>query len=384
MIEIMLGAAASNDDDKVFFVTIPNASFLNGGSTVVFDIYPENHIPSYQYYWEIVGDLDPELVNGETSGTMSFSSDGSARLEIETLTDEFVDGDKTIQLVFKLRAESTSELSRSDEVTISYSTHPIGQHLQVAAESRTWVVPDDVTEISVVAIGAGQGSNGVFYGRGGNGGDLRWRNKLPVVPGETLELVVGRGGTNNADIGVRKGGDTLIKRNGTVLLKAAGGGSIGSTQYSSVVGGGNGGKGALGGDEVGPGGGGGAGGYSGDGGDGGNRLIDAKPGEGGAGGGGAYYLTGGSSPSHHSTSGGGVGVYGQSDDGVAGTRDDPNLGGGGGSGGTTGTWIGGGIYGSGGRGQSSNNSFGKVNGSNGALYLVWGPGRLFPNERIVL
>lgn len=383
MLEVMLGAAGGSGK-SAFFVMLPNTTFINGGSSVEYTIYPENHIVGYEYHWELDGELSSDLVNGTTSGSITFTKDSPETLTFQTLEDEFADGDKELYLVFKINPGSSTEISRSDRVMVSYSSHPIGDHLQVAGEAREWTVPEDVTEISAVCIGAGQGSDGVSYGRGGDGGDLRWRNKFPVTPGETLLLIVGRGGMNSVDIGTRKGNDTVIKRGESVILKAAGGGSVGSSQLSENVGGGDGGSGGLGGSDKGPGGGGGAGGYSGDGGDGGNRNIEAKPGEGGAGGGGAYYLTAGDFPSHHATSGGGVGVYGQGTDGTAGVKDDPLKGGGGGSGGIDGNWISGGLYGSGGRGQSSNNNFGKVNGSNGAIYLVWGPARLFPNERIVL
>jgi hypothetical protein len=52
-----------------------------------------------------------------------------------------------------------------------------------------------------------------------------------------------------------------------------------------------------------------------------------------------------------------------------------------GSGGTDGSWTQAGLYGGGAKGRSTNNSFGAVNGGNGAVRLIWGVGRRYPNVR---
>lgn len=381
MLEAMLGAAG-NGAERVYFTVIPNATFFNEGSAIEFTIYPDNHIEGYEYAWSLAGSIQEEHIDGPVSGTVTFTGNDPVVVTVQTLSDEFKETDETVVLQMHPNVNSSVVVGESTLVNVVYSSRPTGSHLQVATEVRDWIVPEDVTEISVVCIGAGQGADATSRGRGGSGGDLRWRNKIPVFPGETLTLEVGLGGANSTDLGERQGGSTSIKRGDSVLLRAGGGGSADSTRLSETVGGGNGGRGALGGEE-GPGGGGGAGGYTGNGGVGGNRLVDSQPGEGGAAGGGSYYNTE-SNNSHHATPGGGVGIYGQGNNGVAGTRGDPLKGGGGGSGGETGTWTITGIYGGGARGQSSNVNFGAVTGGNGAIHIVWGPARLFPNTRIVL
>ncbi len=379
MLETLLGAAG-NSAPGVSFTVTANASSFNAGNPVEFTIVPENPILGYEYSWSVAGSLPPELVDGPTSGTFSFSDDTPAIVEITTLADEFKDTDETLVLNVHPSASSSTVVASSNPVDIVYSTHPEGNHLQVAAEIRQWTVPPEVTKISAVCVGAGQGADGTPRGKGGNGGDLRWRNDIPVVPGETLTIEVGKGGTNSTDLATRQGGSSFLKRGDSILLAAGGGGTTDSSDLTDTIGGGDGGIGAEGG-ENGPGGGGGAGGYSGNGGNGGNAVLDATGGEGGAGGGGSYYLTE-SNNSHHATPGGGVGLYGQGPSGAAGVRGDTaNAGGKGGSGGADGTWITAGLYGSGARGVSSNNFFGAVNGANGAVRIIWGPGRDFPNNR---
>lgn len=72
-----------------------------------------------------------------------------------------------------------------------------GQIEFITPGSHIFTVPDGVTEVSVLIISAGQqgraqASESVNAGRGGC---LRWRNKLEVNAGETYQITVGNGGT---------------------------------------------------------------------------------------------------------------------------------------------------------------------------------------------
>lgn len=374
MIEILLATGGSKG--SATFTIVPNSTFINGGDQVEFSIYPEGSMDGYDYYWALEGG-DLSIVDSPTSGFVSFIGDGAETILVESINDEFLDGNKEIRLVIKSDATTTDYLDVSPDVAFVYTKHPMDRRPFVDPGVHEWVVPTGVEYVNVVCVGAGQGSDGVPRGEGGTGGDLRWRNTVQVVEGETLIVEVGAGGVNNTSGSVRRGGNSSLKRGESVLLRAAGGGNFGNTSLSTEnVGGGIGGLGAKGG-EHGPGGGGGAAGYSGDGGDGGNLINSANAGEGGGAGGGAHYYTE-MNDSHHATPGGGVGIFGQGPNGGAGTKDDPQLGGGGGSNGVTGTWFVEGNYGGGGRGQSSNNNFGAVNGAPGAVHIIWGPGREFP------
>jgi|LakMenEpi03Aug12_release.lakeMendotaPanAssembly.Ray.scaffolds.fasta_scaffold00352_10 sugar lactone lactonase YvrE len=60
----------------------------------------------------------------------------------------------------------------------------------------TFVVPENVTEISAVVVGGGGGGTGgpVSNYNAGSGGGLGWRNRLQVIPKTTINVVVGAGG----------------------------------------------------------------------------------------------------------------------------------------------------------------------------------------------
>lgn len=60
-----------------------------------------------------------------------------------------------------------------------------------------WTVPDNVFNISVVVVsagGRGKVQANVGAAEGGTGGFNRWKNNIPVQPGEKYTIVVGSGG----------------------------------------------------------------------------------------------------------------------------------------------------------------------------------------------
>ena len=277
----------------------------------------------------------------------------------------------------------------------------INEQIYNVPGTYTWTAPAEVTSVSVAAIGGGGAGNGSVVS-GGGGGGLGWKNNIAVVPGSTYTVQVGTGGTNANPIG----GDSWFINNSTV--KGGGGGAAiynyaGGTGGSFIGdGGGNGGDGngqggglwywAVGGT------GGGGGGYAGNGGNGGNNSLEATSGSSGGGGGGRGYWYDYPLPGIvlriRSSGGGGTGIgYGQGSNGAGGTSptltdpgSDPYTGGGkGGSGGTNGVTGGndlseplgnyegiGGLYGGGGAHNGQ--------GGSGAVRIIWGSGRSFPNN----
>ena len=243
-----------------------------------------------------------------------------------------------------------------------------------------WQVPDGVTKISVLCIGAGgSGSAGLAqYGAGGGGGALAYANNISVTPGTICKYSVG------GAVFATDGGDSYFKLpNGTEVCRASGGkrGLIGSNGVAGLGGTyqssyGSGGNGGTGGSSVG--GGGGAGGYGGAGGDGGSGYngsttqFSGNAGqEGGGGGGASGGATGGG--------GGGVGIYGVGANGTAGSPvlNGQSPRGGGGSGGTgLNQTSNGGAYGGGGGSGGT--------GANGVVRIIWGTGRSFPNNAAVV
>lgn len=276
-----------------------------------------------------------------------------------------------------------------------------GYRIITYANTRSWTCPEGVYEVSAVAIGGGGGSaSGSNSSSGAGGGGLGWKNKIPVTPGTTYEVSIGKGGlrgTFDSTVRASSGGESYFISNTTVAGKG-GQGAIASSDVAGNGGtyvgdgGGNGGNGGTrGGSTNDSGGGGGAGGYSGNGGNGGNVVSGSgesgSAGSGGGGGGG-----GGSGAADTAGSGGGVGVYGEGSSGAGGSGSSGDgLGGKGGSGGQDASnpsyddnpYIPSkpGDFGGGGAG-SDNSQIEYEDGGNGAIRLIWGPRltRNFPSR----
>jgi len=262
-----------------------------------------------------------------------------------------------------------------------------------------WIVPQGVTSISVLCVGGG-GNNYLQFG--GGGGGLRYRNNISVVPGETIQIVVGGAG------GTSSFGSFVYANGGMAGLPTGAPGGSGSS-IGGDIGGGDGGSGGSG---IFPittsqsrsSGGGGAGGYSGNGGNGGhgewtNSSSGTDGSGGGGGGGGAQHCAAGGSAG----GGGGVGLFGEGTNGIGGQVSiHGSCSGGGGGGGSMGqngemgnpglhyapcyhspTGQGranGGQYG-GGAGGRRNYDASAIPG-NGAVRIIWaGDERYFPSTR---
>lgn len=221
-----------------------------------------------------------------------------------------------------------------------------------------WVVPTGVTSISAIAVGVG-GSSSTRNG-GAGGGALSYSNDISVTGGETLAIKVGAIALTSTPSQILRGETVLLSAdNGkrpTGTTNAGAGGSssagVGDVRQSGGSGG------AV--IESRYGGHGGAAGYSGAGGGGSSGTTDnATSGAGGGGGG----SRGGSSTSLSDTRGpgGGVGLQGQGASGAAATVVD----------GAGGDGSGGGF------GQGGKDFAGA---GPGAVRIIWGEGRSFPNN----
>eukprot|EP00729_Bicosta_minor_P003343 gene3343-17346_t len=123
--------------------------------------------------------------------------------------------------------------------------------------THTFTAPDGIYKVHVVVVGPSSkitDSAGGQYGT--SGGALGWKNNIPVIPGTSYTVKVGRFGSQDSSFQGCIGGA------GT----GQGEGSVGG-KFSGCDGGGHGGRAICSGPTAG--GGGGAGGYSGNGGDGG-------------------------------------------------------------------------------------------------------------------
>lgn len=250
---------------------------------------------------------------------------------------------------------------------------PEGEQVFTSKNSlKTFTVPNNVSQISVVLVGGGAGASGNDYGTisSGGGGSLVYAT-IPVTPGETLGVYVGGGGEGGNSGGRGDNGvDSYVSRSGTQILMAPGGQAVGDTTKGShvitstaIVSDFNAGGPPVSGSGAG---GSGAGGYSGAGGTG-SASGDGSAGSGGAGGGGGEALN--ASGSYLGGYGGGVGLYGEGASGAGGTY--PGGNGGDGSGGSYG--------GGGGAGNTFDEDAGQDrlrgnDGVQGAIRIIW-PGR---------
>jgi len=324
---------------------------------------------------------------------------------------------------FTVRATDTGSQASLQIYQMVVSNAPPGEAVFQSPGTSTWVAPSGVVIVSVVCVGgggaSGKGTN--FFGAGGAGGGLAYKNNVTVVPGTSYTVTVGAGGAGYSGSGVAGSLSSANGGNSGFLTTVAGGGQhgggngnittsgqpVGGAPSGTYDGGGTGGR-CEGGHSTGApyisSGGGGAGGYSGAGGkgagslDAGGTLVSATAGAGGGGGGGGSRVVTTNDPSYGGAGGGGVGLNGQGANGAAGLNDSTaglssqvnvNVGGGGGSGGgrgnlstnTTGTGGVGGLYG-GGAGSSHGPMATGIGaaGGNGAVRIMWGPGRSFPSN----
>jgi len=280
-----------------------------------------------------------------------------------------------------------------------------GQQQYTTAGTYSWVAPDGVYAVSVVAVGGGGGGYDGWANPAGSGGGLGWKNSIKVTPGTAYTVVVGAAGLSypdNSPTSVMVGGNSYFISTSTVCGYGGGNanGYTSSGPNSNNYGGGYvGDGGGAGGNASNYQGGGGAGGYT-------ARGYNAREtwnaalSPGGGGGGGGYY-----SSTYGSGGGGGVGLTGitaypspgnpfynpfqgytnSSGEGSGGT---------GAHGGSNGYYgenpfsgsgqsssnIAGGNYGGGGGGPGTSWPSASGSGGVGGVRIIWGPGRSYPSS----
>lgn len=359
----------------------------------------------------------------ETEQTARINADTTLQTNITAETTARINAFNTLQTNIN-NIDITQELNDLTNVDLTTHTPAIGdnltfngtkwipasfgtsEHSYTTPGTYYWLCPQNVTSVSVVCVGGG-GSGWIYssYSKGAGGGGLGWKNNIPVTPGQSYMVIVGAGGTkptisSSTNCGNSAGGDSYFISTSTVKGGGGGAGVYSSTNTYGGTGGtytgdggGNGGNGGS--NYSYCGGGGGAGGYSGNGGSAYYNTTGAVSttttgnsstgGGGGAGGGGYSGDTAGS--------GGGVGLFGLGTNGAGGaggTYD--GCGGSGGSGGNNAAYAGGtsvdmysttnlntpGIYGGG--SGASDGQLEVDEGGNGAVRIIWGTGRSFPNS----
>jgi hypothetical protein len=411
------------------WVDISNTAPTSTGGTVV--LTSQNSSTSFSY--DLATDFsdnedaatDLTFTGGNLPSGISLPSSGATVMSgtLPTVTQDTT-------YTFSVTATDTGGAQATQNYSITVLAITSGEQVYTSAGTYTWVAPAGVNSVNVVAVGGG-GGGGLYFGWGGGGGGLGWKNNIPVTSGNSYTVVVGAGGVSlNSTItgsdgdysagsaSSGNGGDSYFISGSTVagLGGTHGAGHNVNSGPTSRAWGGNyvGDGGGSGGHGWGPyntsygvnylsSGGGGAGGYTGNGGNGAgsdgaynDTFTDATNGSGGGGGGGSSRLVDTNTNSYGGAGGGGVGLYGLGTSGAVGTFNSTTsqstlvsgTGGQGGSGGSNGgdstvaqTGGPGGAYGGGGGSGhgTAATSYGGVGGS-GAVRIMWGTGRSFPNN----
>ena len=284
---------------------------------------------------------------------------------------------------------STSRMFPSRDVITAYK--PTGGRFFLSTGILYWVVPENVSFVTIICVGGGGGGNAGAgtnaAGGSGGGGALAYTNNVSVTPGEVIIVTVGDGGAGGTrTVNPTSGSTSSVEReNGTVLCSAgggaAGGATVGGAGGTVIVGDGGGAGGAGNRSTTVGAGGGGAGGYTGSGGTG---SITATGNAGSGGGGGS----GGSTSGIAGSGGGGVSIYGSGSNGSGGTSGGGGGGGSGGAAGTTATTTdaagAGGLYGGGGGANNHTATAAATGGSGGqgVVRIIWSDRRSFPSTLV--
>ena len=370
-------------------------SSVNEGSSFTTTITTSNVADATTLYWEITGVSSADFSSGALTGTATVSNN-SASFAHQVDADLTTEGTENATIKVYSDSGRTIQVGNTFILTISDTSTtpppaPPGQQQWTSSQTTTFIVPNGATTISALCVGGGGGGGGCAGNSGtgsgaGGGGGLSW-GTFAVTAGETLNIQVGSGGSggNSSGSNGTAGGQSYIRRSGSNLLVAGGGGG-GIGEASQNTGGGSGGTGSGGTGSQGGGaggngsnaindssaqGGGGAGGYSGNGGQGGRSGT----GNSGSGGGGS----GGSGGNTYGGGGGGVGILGEGSSGTGGN----GAGGSGGSSGGSGNGSGsqnGGTHGGGGGAAEDDTSDSGGTGGVGAVRIMWGDSRSYPNN----
>lgn len=319
------------------------------GSTAVADV-----VVQLRNTGTAAGSLEIPSFRGADPG--DFSASGCSNVVVNALC--------SVNVRFNPHAEGekSAQLTLGGTVfSFTGTTRVYGDSVFTTPGTYYWTAPDGVTKVSVVAIGGGGSRRS---NPGGGGGGLGYLNNIAVTPGTQYLVVVGAGGIPSS---TRNGGASYF---GSASLVSGAGGTAGGPNGGDAPGSGGGftGEGGGAGGSGGSaqyaegGGGGGAGGYAGRGGTGGRKGTSGYAGTGGAGGGGS-----GGGGSYNGGNGGGVDLYGLGNSGVGGVPPQYGVGGTGGNGSY--------VLGAYGGGASAT-----PNGVDGALRIIWGPNRSFPDN----
>jgi len=194
---------------------------------------------SYKFTLTFDGNDDPNgpnidvtitgLPQGVTAEPLTiYPKSPGGKITLDAATDAPVpqDADATIKVTAKGASLFTAPLHVR-----------VGSVFHVSTQSESFQVPANLSTLTFAAWGAGGGAGGGGGGLGGGGGFAT--TTVPVTASETLQIVVGAGGTPGSTLppwsGGIGGGYSAVLRGTTVLVIAGGGGGGGGTGFDSIL-----------------------------------------------------------------------------------------------------------------------------------------------------
>ena len=175
--------------------------------------------------------ISDNVINFVTENTTGTVSAGTGTFAITTAADYITEGSETFTIQARTGSITGTVVATSPTITINDTTlFTTGQEIwaNYTGTVVNWVAPPGAVRMSAVVIGGGGGS---YYdsinltSSGGGGGALSYANNIPITPGATYRIFVGKNGTS----GQAGGLSYILDAAGNQLLGAyAGGGSSGA------------------------------------------------------------------------------------------------------------------------------------------------------------
>jgi len=222
--------------DPTYSIT-PNITSVSEGESVTFTLNTTDVFDGSTLHWTTLSDslTVDDFADARLSGSLTIT--GNRGTIVRPIAYDNATDDAEFRIEIRTGSIGGPVVLTSEPVAVNDYNMSIGQAAYTEPGTYEFVVPTGVPYLSAVVIGGGAsagGSGGVRPGTGGGAGALRFRNKIPVISGETLTVEVGAGGEPIVgEVDGKPGLRSAIRRASTDLVYANGG-SPGSRGLAST------------------------------------------------------------------------------------------------------------------------------------------------------
>jgi hypothetical protein len=208
-------------NSPITYNLVATTGSVNEGQSFDVDLVVENGIPGVTLPYVVTGISANDLSVGSLTG--NFVTGSTTRASFTISEDFTTEGAET----FLMTLTSVSGVTSSVTINDTSTTLVAGDEVITSTGAGTFIIPANVSSVSIMAVGGGAGSGttaalgaGQVTG-GGGAGAVGILNNIAVTPGQTITYNVGVGGGGN-----NNGGDTTVTYGGTTYT--AGGGQASS------------------------------------------------------------------------------------------------------------------------------------------------------------